>query len=94
MDHKPLVYRMTSDRLNPRQRRMAYKLQHRMVTVEYLPGPENTMADALSREERPRTVTTKDSHNLDVSLALGDVEAGAPHDGEYSKDSVGVATPT
>ena len=50
-DHKPLVQLTTSDRLNPRLRRIAYKLQHWLVMVEYLPGAENTMANALSREE-------------------------------------------
>ena len=70
---------MSSDRLNSRLRRMSYKLQHWMVTVEYLPGPENTMADALSREARPRRMTSKDLQHLDVSLASVDVEAGAPH---------------
>ena len=58
-DHKPLVHLMTSDRLNSGLRRMVFKLQHWMVAVEYLPGKDNTMADALSREERPRAVTPR-----------------------------------
>ena len=90
-DHKPLVQLTTSDRLNPRLRRMAYKLQHWLVTVQYLPGAENTMADALSREERQRKVTTESRDIPDVSLAAGDVEERAPHE---EKDSVGVVTPT
>ena len=49
------------------------------------------MADAVSREERPRTVASKDLEHPDASLASGDVEAGTPH---RSKDGVGVATPT
>ena len=89
--HKPLEQLLTSDRLNPRLRRMSYKLQHWMLTVKYLPGPDNTMADALSREERPRSVPSEDQENPDVSLASGDVEAGAPHKKE---SSVGVTTPT
>ena len=75
------------------------------MTVEYLPGQENTLADALSREERPRTVTPVEIPNPDISLASGDVEAGAPHvqerEGtrvpekrERDQDSVGVSTPT
>ena len=91
-DQKPFEQLMTSDCLNLRLRRLSYKLQHWMVRVEYLPGPENTMADALSREERPRTVVSKDLEHPDASLALGNVEAGAPH---RSKDGVGVVgTPT
>ena len=61
--------------------------------------------DALSREERPRTVTPVEIPNLDVSLASAEVEAGAPHvqkgEGtrvpekrERDQDSVGVSTPT
>jgi len=53
-DHKPLLQLLTSDHLNPRLKRLAFKLQHWMVEVEYLPGQENTFADALSREERSR----------------------------------------
>ena len=79
-DHKPLVQLLTSDRLNPRLRRMAYKLQHWLVRIVYIPGEMNTLADALSREERsqqaegtqqsrPRMPTTGGIH-----LASGDVE--------------------
>ena len=50
-DHKPLEQLLSSDRLNPRLRRMAYKLQHWLVIITYIPGTENTVADALSREE-------------------------------------------
>ena len=53
-DHKHLCQLMSSDRLNGRLRRMAMKLQHWLVKVEYLPGEENGLADALSREERQR----------------------------------------
>ena len=37
---------------------MAMKLQHWLISVEYLPGRENGFADALSREERPRMIET------------------------------------
>ena len=70
---------------------MTYKLQHWLVTVEYLPGPDNTMADALSREERCRRMSPEDLTNPDASLVAGDVEAGASHKKE---NSVGVTTPT
>ena len=53
-DHKPRCQLLISDRLNPRLRRLSLKLQHWLVKVYYLPGKENGMADALSREERPR----------------------------------------
>jgi len=51
-DHKPLTSLLESDRLNPRLRRLGYKLQGWMVNIEYLPGMDNGFADALSREER------------------------------------------
>ena len=40
---------------------MAYKLQHWLVRIEYLPGVENTMADALSREERCTNNTAEEA---------------------------------
>jgi len=53
-DHKPLLQLLSSDKLNPRLRRLGFKLQGWMVDIQYLPGGENGFADALSREERPR----------------------------------------
>ena len=81
-DHKPLCQLLSSDRLNPRLKRLAYKLQHWLVKIEYLPGDRNGMADALSREERPRVQITKmaprDLQTPDASLASGDVGAPTP----------------
>ena len=51
-DHRPLEQLMSSTRLNPRLARFAFKLQHWLVQIVYLPGEQNTLADALSREER------------------------------------------
>ena len=76
-DHKPLVQLMASDKLNPRLRRLAFKLQHWMLQIAYIPGEENTMADTLSREERNRR-ETPDEHP-DVYLAKGDVAGQPPH---------------
>ena len=45
-DHKPLCHLLTSDRLNSRLRRLALKLQQWMIRIEYLPGQENSAADA------------------------------------------------
>ena len=33
------------------------KLQHWLVKIEYVPGEDNGLADALSKEERPRVET-------------------------------------
>ena len=56
-DHKPLCSLMSSDRLNGRLRRLGMKLEHWLVKIEYVPGEDNGLADALSREERPRVET-------------------------------------
>ena len=88
-DHKPLEQLMTSSRLNPHLRHISFKLQHWMVTLTYIPGELNTLADALSREERPspgenqrqeqqqRKPTTRGIH-----LAAGDVEGQPPQEKE------------
>ena len=75
-DHKPLEQLLTSERLNPRLRRMAFKLQHWLIRIKYIPGAENTMADVLSREER-RTDVTPDKPG--ISLVMGDVAVQPPH---------------
>ena len=92
-DHKPLLQLTTTDRLNPRLRRMAFKLQPWLVSVEYLLGRDNTMADALSREERPRAAkkTSKNKDSPDLCLLPGDVAAQPQHSREIG---VGVATLT
>ena len=75
--HKPLVQLFTSDRLNPRLRRLSMKLKHWLVKVEYRPGRDNGTADTLSREERPRMAST-DPKTPDASLASGDVGVPTP----------------
>ena len=73
---------MSSTRLNPRLARLAFKLQHWMVDIRYLPGVDNTLADALSREERPpeggQRIHQRTSPDRDVHLAGGDVEETPP----------------
>ena len=70
-DHQPLCQLLTSNQLNGRLCRMAMKLQHWLISVEYLPGRENGFADALSREERPRRIATVTESSF--SLDSGDV---------------------
>ena len=91
-DHQPLEQLLSSTRLNPRLARMAFKMKHWMVDIQYLPGVDNTFADALSREERNIVTTAEDQTILqeqsrpeenvstrDVRLAGGDVEETPPH---------------
>ena len=75
-DHRPLEHLLTSDRLNPRLKRMAYKLQHWMENIRYIQGDNNTFADALSREEQ-RTDVMPDKPG--ISLATGNVAGQPPH---------------
>ena len=50
-DHKPLCQLLHSDRLNERLRRFSFKLQQWLLEIRHLPGEENSLADALSRQE-------------------------------------------
>ena len=59
---------------------MAYKLQHWLVTISYIPGTDNTMADALSREEWTREMMPDEPG---INLALGDVEGQPPQEEEW-----------
>jgi len=77
-DHKPLLQLTTSEKLNPRLQRMAYKLQHWLLKISYLPGPDSTFADALSREERGRDEKRTTGETPDVHLAGGDVAGDPP----------------
>ena len=58
--HKPLGALLVSDRLNGRLRRLGMKLQHLLIDIRYLPGVENGLADALSREERKKETVVND----------------------------------
>jgi len=83
-DHKPLTHLMDSEKLNPRLRRLGYKLQGWLMNIEYLPGEDNGFADALSREERTRRERTIErNENLEMEppgfrLGRGDVEGVPP----------------
>ena len=58
-DHRALCSLTTSIRLNDRLKRLSLKLQPWLVTMEYLPGNDNSLADMLSRQEwREQMVST------------------------------------
>ena len=81
-DHKPLTQLLSSEHLNPRLRRFAIKLQHWMLEVCYLPGKDNSLADALSREERGYKDRQKELTGEDLPDSyplVGDVEEQPPH---------------
>ena len=50
-NHQPLCALMTSDYLNGRLKRLSMKLQPWLVKFVYLPVKDNTLADALSRQD-------------------------------------------
>ena len=50
-DHHALLSLKNSERLNGRLKRLALKLQPWRVKIHYLPGKDNQLADALSRQE-------------------------------------------
>ena len=50
-DHHALLSLKHSERLNGRLKRLALKLQPWRVNIQYLPGKDNQLADALSRQE-------------------------------------------
>jgi RNase H-like domain found in reverse transcriptase len=50
-DHRALKYFMTTKRLNSRQANWAEQLLQYRFTIRYRPGKQNTVADALSRQQ-------------------------------------------
>jgi len=50
-DHQSLYVLMTSDHLNGRLKRLSMKLQPWLVKFVHLPGKDNTLADALLRQD-------------------------------------------
>ena len=52
----PLCSLLTSDDRNGRLKRFSTKLQPWLIQFKYLPGTENTFADALSRQDWIRSV--------------------------------------
>ena len=64
-DHHALLSLKSSERLNGRLKRFALKLQPWNVEILYLPGKENQLADALSRQEWRQTTQEQTSLNAE-----------------------------
>ena len=65
-DHRSLRYIMTQRLLNNRQRRWLEFLQEYDFEIEYLPGRDNFIADALSRREFVSTISVIRSQLSDL----------------------------
>lgn len=55
-DHKPLIYAFSqkSEKASPRQQRQLSFLSQFTTNIKYIPGPENVVADSLSRVDSIR----------------------------------------
>ncbi|CAB0029843.1 unnamed protein product, partial [Trichogramma brassicae] len=72
-DHKPLLSILTQplDTTLARRRRQVEFLSMFDMTLEYLPGPENAVADALSRLVEAEPHSLSDSEPADPSACIG-----------------------
>jgi hypothetical protein len=75
-DHKPLTYFLDSPYHNDIHARWAADLERLNVQIQYIPGPRNKIADALSRTVFP---TYDGNDQLLDSLGQIEVHDGEPH---------------
>jgi hypothetical protein len=76
-DHKPLTYFLASSAVDGIYARWAFELRSLNITIEWIPGARNSVADALSRTIFPES---NDTRTLDLA-EFGDVvttEDGTP----------------
>ncbi len=108
-DHKPnlaLVSGESQSGLNPRLRRFALRLMGRVETMKYLPGPELSSADGLSRMWADGLVSgsraekggpdgrPRDvSHSEELLESLGPLKMGWTADASLEKGGCGGPTP-
>jgi len=70
-DHKPLKYLLGSPMKNKKIQMWALNLSSYNCTIDYIPGPQNVLADLLSRmpedPEKEKTSTTKEEEVNDLN---------------------------
>ena len=95
-DHKALCSLLTSETDNRRLRRLAMKLQPWQVSICYLRGADNRLADALSRQEWSEggassgiggvdTFNTLDDGEAELSSGVGGCGGPAPTEGKKTE---------
>ena len=76
-DHKPLCFLLSSEHLNRRLKRFSIKLQPWLIEFQYLPGVENTLADALSRQDWQSEKQSREKSTPEEPHRKEDVKTGA-----------------
>lgn len=69
-DHKPLLTMLKSSPLNSRHARYLQQLEEYNFQLNYIPGKENVIADALSRSCPPEEESTNDSQINSATVTL------------------------
>ncbi|MGI4673420.1 Ty3/Gypsy family RNase HI domain-containing protein [Klebsiella pneumoniae] len=74
-DHKSLKYIFTQKELNMRQRRWLELIKDYDCEIHYHPGKANVVADALSRKERLKMITSseeliKDFERMEIDIKI------------------------
>ncbi|KAL8108014.1 hypothetical protein AgCh_024440 [Apium graveolens] len=78
-DHKSLKYIFTQKELNMRQRRWLELIKDYDCEILYHPGKANVVADALSRKERLRMITTSEELIRDFERMEIEVKCNNPN---------------
>ena len=76
-DHKPLCFLLSSEHLNRRLKRFSTKLQPWLIEFQYLPGVENTLVDALSRQDWQSEKKSREKSAPEEPHEKEDVKTGA-----------------
>lgn len=71
-DHKSIIHFKTQQNMSPRQIRWSEYLQQFDYTIEYKPGVDNVVADALSRRSDHETALTASVNEVTVSTSTND----------------------
>jgi hypothetical protein len=85
-DHRPLVHLHTQKDLNPRQIRWLQIIAPYQITIQYISGKDNVVADLLSRPPTSLNMLTVSDSTHAVSALLPDPQVGRKILLGYKKD--------